>query len=113
MLFDFLKDIDNYKDRAVARYEGKDFTIDTARVSDGVRPIETAVRHPEYNDGLWIIVDAYDNVDDAQTGHDRWIAIMTSNELPNQLIDCQNAEIGILLGELDAKKLVFNRTPTI
>ena len=99
-MFNFLQDIDNYDDRCIGRYppEG-DFLVDTAAVSDGRLPYETAIKHPEYNDGNMIIVEAYPNKEGAQAGHEKWIKTMITEPLPEVLVDCKNAELMSLYDE--------------
>jgi len=91
-MFNFFYDIGNYEQRKIARYDGDGLMIDTARCSDGKQPYETAVESPLYNNGKMIIVEAYDTPEQAQQGHDRWVAIMTTKP-PDKLVDCLNAEI--------------------
>lgn len=97
-MFDFLAMADNYEERAVDRYEDEEIglIIDTAAVDDSDKPYETAVSHPAYNKGKWIIVELYDILDTAQAGHDKWVAKMTKSELPKKLIDVSTAEIADL-----------------
>lgn len=102
-MFDFLLMADNYEDRAVDRFESEDMIIDTCFCNDGKLPYETAVQHKEYNDNKWIIVENYPDKEQAQKGHDKWVAIMTSKELPEFLQDCQNAEISEFLDVADLK----------
>lgn len=92
-MFNFFMDTDNYEERKVDRFEKDDLIIDTARRFDGRQPYETGIEHPEYNDGRWVIVEAYDTKEEAQVGHNAWVEKMTTLELPNILRDCQNAEI--------------------
>jgi hypothetical protein len=100
MLFDFLNDLDNYDDRKVDRFESDEgnLLIDTCKVSDGKQDYETGIAHDDYNDGKFIIVEAYDSAKDAQVGHNKWVKIMTKGELPDELIDCGNSEISELCG---------------
>lgn len=81
----------------VDRYEKSDFVIDTAPVWDGKQPYETAIQHPEYNNGKWIAVEAYNTKEEAQEGHDKWVDIMTAPDLPKSLTDCCNAEMASIL----------------
>ncbi len=92
----------NYEARKVTRFEDADnlITVDTCSVSDGHHPYETGIEHPEYNGGLFIIVEAYDTIEDAQKGHDKWIEIITHEPLPVALEDCQNSEITDHFGKL-------------
>lgn len=59
-MFNFLSDMYNYEDRCVALFDdGEGIRISTARCSDGSQPYETAIQHPDYNDGDYVIVEAY------------------------------------------------------
>lgn len=102
----------------VGRYDSGTLIVDTAEVSDGSRPYETGVSHPEYNEGKWVIVEAYHTWDAAMKGHEKWVATMTSEDLPTSLKDCLNGEISQLLdmisivgGQPDWKE--YPRTITI
>lgn len=99
-ILNFMNDIDNYGERKIDRYDGDGFCIDTCAVSDGEKPYETGIKHPEYNEGYWIIVEAYDTPLAAKNGHNRWVEIMTDKQLPDSLKDCGNAEISQLLEEV-------------
>jgi hypothetical protein len=92
-MFDWIDMIGNYEERKVDRYELGDILVDTARVTDGQKPYETGVYHPEYDNGRCIIVEAYDTKEKAQEGHDKWVKILTSPNLPPTLKDCCNAGI--------------------
>ena len=105
-MFDFYNDIDNYEERKVANFEGEGFVIDTAAASDGRQPYETGIEHPEYRNGRWVIVEAYNTKEEAKVGHDKWVKTMTAKELPKELIDCANAEI---CGMIGYEKEVFPR----
>lgn len=103
-MFGFFSMANNYDDRAVARYEeNEDFIIDTCYVDDAEKPFETGIKHPEYNNGKWIIVEDYDSKNEAKAGHERWVKIMTKKELPEQLIDINTSIVAqlnsILFGE--------------
>lgn len=106
MLFDFLLDGLNYESRKVSHSEIGDAVIDTTAVSDGSQSFETGVKHPEFNDGKWIIVEAYDTKEEAQRGHECWVVTITEN-LPDQLTDCQNSEISQFLPK---DSLIYPRT---
>lgn len=93
-MFSFLDMMGNYENRRVDRYTSDDLIVSTAEVNDGSRPYETAVKHPLYNDNKFIVVEAYDDKNDAQKGHDKWVKIMTSDKLPPMLEDCTSAAIG-------------------
>lgn len=103
-IFDFLFDIGNYEERKVARYEDEHLIVDTAAVSDGEKPYETGIEHPEYNMGKWIIVEAYGTKEEAQSGHNKWVNIMQNEPLPKILIDCQNAFVSKLCDDLKFRR---------
>lgn len=92
-MFEFMSMFGNYESRKIGRYDSDDLSVSTARVNDGNQPFETGVMHPDYNDGKWIIVDAYDTAEEAKEGHEMWVKIMTSDELPDTLEDCNNSKI--------------------
>ena len=78
----------NYEERKVARWpEEGDWVVDTCRVTDSDKPFETAVKHSSYNDGEMVIVEEYEDNESAQKGHDKWVKIMSANELPERLVD--------------------------
>lgn len=95
-LLDFLM-ADDYESRKVARFEQGDLMVSTAKVIDSTFLYETAVAHPNYNDGEIVIVDNYDTLSDAKKGHERWVKIMTTEPLPERLKDVSGAGIASLL----------------
>jgi len=110
ILAELLMDIDTYRERLIAVFEGEEgLTVDTCRVSDGQQPYETGIEHPEYNEGAWVIVEAYDTPEEAQGGHERWVRIMTDDP-PAQLVDCCNSEVAKRYAELGGIT-VFPRRP--
>jgi len=96
MLFDFLSMADNYEQRKVDRFEKGELTVDTCSVSDSDKPYETAIEHPRYNAGKWVIVELYDTREEAEVGHKKWVKKMTSKKLPTGLKDISTAEIAKL-----------------
>ena len=106
-MLDFLMDMGNYEDRKVDRSYFDWGYISTCRVSDGSKPFEAAVCSDQYaratdldNTSEMTIVEAYDDHDTAQEGHDRWVKTMTESP-PEGLTDCCNAgiaEFGEALG---------------
>lgn len=99
-MFDFLgmsEMLGNSKDRKVDRYERGDLFVSTVYVTDGRKDYETAVAHPDYNNGDIIIVECYDTKEEAQHGHNSWVVAMRDEPLPDKLTDCVNAEISQLL----------------
>jgi len=86
-MFNFEKMKDDYEKRKVERFEEDDLVIDTAAINDSNYPYETAIKHPFYNKGQWIIVQTYNNKEEAIIGHKEWVVRMTSNALPHELTD--------------------------
>ena len=113
MLFDFLDMGGTYDERCVERYDDENvgLMVSTASVNDGSHPYETAVAHPEYNDGDMVIVEAYDTKKDAKAGHERWVTAMTAKELPERLVDCANSEVSQLRGAVDEED--WNKYPRV
>ena len=86
---------DDYKDRVVGNWISEDgkSMVDTCEVYDGRKDYETAVQHPLYNDGEMVIVECYDDKEQALIGHEIWLALMQNDNLPPVLTDCANSEI--------------------
>lgn len=102
----------NYEQRCVGRHDIDDHTfISTAEIYDGSHPYETGVKHPEYNDGSMVIVEAYDTREEAEAGHAKWVKTMTADELPTELVDCCNAGIAQLCDALSPDD--WNRFPRV
>jgi hypothetical protein len=85
-VFGFLSMAYDYESRKVARHEGTDFWISTARVTDSKFPFETAVSHPQYNDNKIIIVEQYEDIEAAISGHKKWVDVFTKN-LPDYVFN--------------------------
>lgn len=98
--FAFLDAIGTYEQRKVARYESGPLGIDTCLATD-TGFYETAIAHPFYNEGKWVIVEEYTNKELAKAGHDRWVAIMSKPELPDELLDVSSSFFAELLGEAE------------
>ena len=111
-MFNFLFMMDNHEDRMVDRYEdGEDFIIDTCYANDTPKPYETAVMHPSYNNGRWVIVEDYNKEDEAQIGHNKWVEIMTADKLPDQLVDIATSGVAQFLSAItdNEEEFVFTR----
>jgi len=115
-MFSFLQDLGNYEDRKVDRFEKDGLLVSTARVSDGCQPYETAIQVKGYYrkdnnvhlaDNRWCVVEAYDTIKDAQNGHDKWVSVMTGENPPSTLRDCQNARLSRFL--IDEDYLIWSR----
>ncbi len=104
-LFGFIQDAGNYKQRTVGRDDYPWGFISTARVSDGAKPFETAIKCDKYvrrhdkRKGLMCIVEAYDTREQAEKGHAIWLKAMTSGTPPHTLVDVCNAEVAQLANE--------------
>ena len=92
-MFDFLTMLDNYEDRKIANHrdEQSGLAVDTARVSDASWSSETAVMHPLYNNGNWVVVEGYNNDAEAEKGHRKWVKTMTADTLPASLKESMEA----------------------
>jgi hypothetical protein len=91
-MFDFLNMLGNYESRKVKNYKGNDcegnkFTLDTCSVTDSVQPYETAIAHPFYNNGQWVILQSYDTREEAEKGHNKWFNTFVNEKLPQILKD--------------------------
>src|SRR6185369_14824139 len=85
-------------------------TIDTARVNDSTKPFETAVKHPNINGHEWVIVELYDDKEEATLGHARWVEAFTG-KLTVSLTDVSTSEIkrfGVALGVMDEEDTFVN-----
>lgn len=102
-MFDMLG---NYEQRKVNLYRKDSLFISTVKVTDGDKIYETAIAHPEYNKGTLIIVDKYDTIEEAKRGHEKWVITMTSDNLPEKLVDCQNSWISKLAGPEEFKRSI-------
>lgn len=70
--------------------------VSTATVSDGIKPHETAIEHPRYRGGKYmIIVEAYDTEEEATAGHDKWLRAVLNDTLPAVIEDCCNNPLAL------------------
>lgn len=111
-MFDFMNMLVNYEDRKIDRWNSEDGLqmVSTASVTDGRKPYETAVQHPDYNGGSMVIVECYDTKEQAQAGHDKWLNLVLTNKLPSALVNCGNSEISQLIGSLDGNMSFERKT---
>lgn len=91
-MLSFLDTMFNHEERKVANYRGKDcegneFVLDTCLVTDSKQPFETALSHPFYNNGDWIILQSYDTAEEAKLGHNKWFDVFVNKGLPNVIKD--------------------------
>ena len=93
----------NYEDRKVAeKYVDGPKMVSTCSVTDGALEFETAVAHPEFNEGQIVIVAAYATKEDAILGHELWTDLLKTDKLGDSLLDVDNA--GILGQKVTFKK---------
>ena len=102
-MFNFTGMEGNYDSRSIDRTNFSWGFISTARVTDGSKPIETAIKSDEYapldtpeKTDQMIIVESYDSVEDAEAGHEKWRLLMETDP-PNKLVDCCNSGIADLI----------------
>lgn len=95
LIYGFADMENTYPERKVANWRSDDGTtyVSTARVTDGELPYETAIEHPAYNGGRMMIVEAYASKASALRGHAKWLRMLQTDALPNELTDCKNAAI--------------------
>ncbi len=61
--------------------------VSTVQASDTDHKYETAISHIDINPEQWVIVEEYDTLEEATTGHQKWIETMTGDEPPESLED--------------------------
>ena len=95
------------QERRIARFERRDddghllMVVNTALVTDSPTPYETAVSEPCYNRGRWVVVECYDNPNDALAGHRMWVETM-ENRSPDELIEVSRCAVVIKRDEIEA-----------
>ena len=90
---DMFSMVGNYEERRVDRSEINGAVIDTCTVYDSEKPYETAVKHQQFNNNEWVIVEMYDTVEAARLGHDKWKKTFSSEKPPKKLKDISTASI--------------------
>lgn len=100
--------IGNYELRVVGKLDRKlpsgRLFVSTAFVTDSADPYETAVGHPQYNEGELIIVETYRSEAEARKGHLKWAARMLDTPLPKYLESRPRSHISSLLPDEYGKK---------
>lgn len=90
-LLGFLDMAGNYNERMVENDKTDDFTLDTALVTDRSWRYETAVKHKDFNDGDWIVLEGASTEEEAIEVHEKWLSKLTNTDV-NELIDCYLGE---------------------
>lgn len=85
-MLDMFGMISNYEERKIANTKVGKAEIDTCKVTDVYAIAETGIKHPQYNEGKWIIVEEYHSVEEAKNGHKKWVAVFKKG-LPEELKD--------------------------
>jgi hypothetical protein len=96
-IFDFFLMMDNYEARKIGKFDATWGFISTCYVNDADKDYETAVKHRDYNEGKIVIVETYDTHHEATLGHERWVTTMTSDKLPDKLVDSGSAGVAKML----------------
>ena len=83
----------NYEERLVSNSEIGNAIIDTCMVTDSFKPYETAIKHPCYREGEYVVVELYDTKEEASDGHKEWVDLFSKETLPSQLIDVNETQL--------------------
>ena len=86
-MFGYLDMLFTYDARKVKCDEMEDFTLDTALVTDREWLYETAVKHDNFNDCNWIILEGSDTKADALEVHNKWLKFLSEGNF-DKLTDC-------------------------
>ncbi len=94
-----------YEDRMIGRFENDKtgLVVSTAAVFDTSMPFETAVSHPRYRDGKWVIVKQYHDLESAEQGHEKWVEVMNAPQLPTVLEDISDHVAAAMLRSLGSE----------
>ena len=91
-----------FEERMVARFENDEtgLVVSTVAVFDTSMPFETAVMHPRYGNGKWVIVKQYHDRESAEQGHEKWVGVMNAEQLPTVLEDVSDHVAAKMMREL-------------
>lgn len=93
------------EERRVGLDEFDDWVVSTVAITDIANySYETAVCHPDFNDGNYIAVDHYKTVEEAKEGHQKWVDHCKSG--PETLEDPMRANI---CKDIGLKPTVFTK----
>jgi hypothetical protein len=107
-LFDFMSMALNYEQRKIARDEFDFGFVSTCSVTDSDHLYETGVKHKNYSNSV-IVVEGYDDEDAAKLGHEKWVKLMTSKDLPDSLTDVGTSEMAYLSNALDGNPAIVRK----
>ena len=86
---------EEFAKRQVRKNTIVDCIISTVNVTEGKRPFETAISHPNYNGGDWMVIEAYDKRKTALSGHKKWVNLIRKEGLPKSFPHCTNSEFDL------------------
>jgi len=81
--------LDNpYPDKQITtKLQGNTIIIDTSLPKD-TNIWETGIKRTNFDDGEWVIIEQYEDENEAQRGHDKWVGLMKSTpDMPLKDID--------------------------
>lgn len=81
-----------HQDRKTGHYDGEGLIIDTCYAPD-TGYYETALSKEGINNGSWIIIEEYYDEKESTEGHNKWVKLFTSNDLPEEIKDIHSGEI--------------------
>lgn len=97
-MLNFYNMIGNYSSRLVANNTINNAIIDTVLVMDSKQPYETGIKHPNYNNGNWVIVELYMTREKAEEGHIKWCDKFSNvDNLPESLDDVNETSLRDLI----------------
>ena len=79
----------------IAFFEKGNLAVSTVAVKDTPSNYETAITHPDYQEGRIIVVQTYSTLRQAEAGHKKWVEKMT-NDPPEVLRDKGNDLFSLL-----------------
>ena len=99
------------KREIIGQHREHDWGVSTCQMFDTDNPYETAIKHPHYNDGNIIIVEEYATREQAERGHQKWLAIMRAPMLPAMIEDVSTAGVAKFGKQIGArpKHMIFER----
>ena len=76
------------------RFEKDNIIVSTVEINDTPGfTYETAIAHPSYNNGEFVIVQLYKTEEETIIGHENWVTKMMQKKLPEVLIEVGECQI--------------------
>jgi hypothetical protein len=87
----------------IGRYSDGNKIVSTIKAPDLKEPFkyETAISHPNYNDGNIIPVEAFVTREEAEAGHEKWVKLMMDDKLPAVVQDKSKSYFAEVLRKVD------------